>query len=139
MKRKRLLISVCMIMVLALGLGMTVYAGTINFDITVDGNGNNPDPYSYKELKDNDGDNYCYVTTTWYNTDIGWIYTWSEDTQDTSVKSYEMKCNLHRGSVEERYSNTYKKKAYGGHLYRMNSRYGSANYILVNVRGRYCP
>lgn len=103
------------------------FAATIDFDITNPG-----DTLSKKVLKNDDRDNYFYVTPHYFSR-TGTLNCISVRYDDTSVYSYNIA--LMPQHINTTQKAKYRTKADGGYYYYMS---GTAT-VNLNVSGNYTP
>jgi len=115
--------------------GMHVFADTVSYDITVNSTATNQDNLSKKVKKNTDGDNYFYVTPTYF--DSGNASFWATSMEKYG-DAYSERAYVENGINETR-ETRYATDAPGGVYYFMLTEYGYSATGSVNSKGRYTP
>ncbi len=131
MRKKILILTV----IFAMFMGVAVCADTVEYDITVNKTATQQDNLSYKVVKKDDGDNWFYVTPTYYDSDNAAFFARS---YQYSGSVYSSLVYVENGLNETR-DGEYKTTAPGNVYYYMQTSYGYSATGSVNSRGRYTP
>lgn len=133
MKKRKLFAMVGALCVLL--SGMTAFAATVDYNITVNSTATNQDNLSKKVKKNTDGDNYFYLTPTYFNTSNASFWATS---MQKGGSAYSRKMYVENGINETR-EERYATSAPGNVYYYMKTDYGYSATGTVHSKGRYTP